>query len=107
MAKKKPETITFEYKMSPNFAVYAVCGELGGLNSPGEIIMTLYNEKAAITERKTYRINDDGPLFPNKKTKEKYSPKTLKRHFEKYFGKITVRLDNYFINSFFFIVRLD
>ena len=36
-----------------------------------------------------YHVNDDSPLFPNKGTKEKYKPKTLKRHFEKYFGKIT------------------
>ena len=36
-----------------------------------------------------YHVNDDSPLFPNKRTKEKYKPKTLKRHFEKYFGKIT------------------
>ncbi|MBW1742825.1 MAG: hypothetical protein JRJ47_05265 [Deltaproteobacteria bacterium] len=62
MAKKKPETITFEYKISPNFAVYAVCGAFGGLNSHGEIIMTLYNEKAAIPERQTYSINDDGSI---------------------------------------------
>ena len=36
-----------------------------------------------------YHVNDDSPLFPNKETKDKYNPKTLKRHFEKYFGKIT------------------
>ena len=62
MGKKKFDTITFEYKISPNFAVYAVCGAFGGLNSHGEIIMTLYNEKAAIPERQTYRINDDGSI---------------------------------------------
>jgi hypothetical protein len=62
MAEKKPETITFEYKISPNFAVYAVCGAFGGLNSHGEIIMTLYNERAAIPERQTYNIEDDGSI---------------------------------------------
>jgi hypothetical protein len=62
MGKKKFDTITFEYKISPNFVVYAVCGAFGGLNSHGEIIMTLYNEKAAIPERQTYRINDDGSI---------------------------------------------
>jgi hypothetical protein len=62
MADKKPDTITFEYKLSPNFAVYAVCGAFGGLNSHGEIIMTLYNERAAIPERQTYSIKDDGSI---------------------------------------------
>ncbi len=62
MGKKKFDTITFEYKISPNFVVYAVCGAFGGLNSHGEIIMTLYNEKTAIPERQTYRINDDGSI---------------------------------------------
>jgi hypothetical protein len=36
-----------------------------------------------------YYVNDDNPLFPNNKTKIDYVPKTLKRNFEKYFGKIT------------------
>jgi hypothetical protein len=62
MAEKKPETITFEYKISPNFAVYAVCGAFGGLNSYGEVIMTLYNERAAIPESQTYSIEDDGSI---------------------------------------------
>jgi hypothetical protein len=62
MAKKKPETITFEYKISPNFSVYAVCGAFGGLNSQGEVIMTLYNERAAIPESQTYGIKDDGSI---------------------------------------------
>lgn len=62
MAKKKQNTVTFEYKISPNFAVYAVCGAFGGLNSHGEIIMTLYNEKVAIPERQTYKIDDDGTI---------------------------------------------
>ena len=62
MEKKTPDTITFEYKISPNFAIYAVCGAFGGLNSHGEIIMTLYNEKVAIPERQTYKIKDDGSI---------------------------------------------
>jgi hypothetical protein len=62
MGKKTPETITFEYKISPNFAVYAASGAFGGLNSHGEIIMTLYSEKAAIPERQSYKIDDDGAI---------------------------------------------
>jgi hypothetical protein len=62
MENKKSETITFEYKVSPNFAVYAVCGAFGGLNSHGEVIMTLYNEKVAIPERQTYNVRDDGSI---------------------------------------------
>ncbi len=62
MGRKTPDTTTFEYKISPNFAVYAVCGAFGGLNSHGEVVMTLYNEKPAIPERQSYRINDDGSI---------------------------------------------
>jgi hypothetical protein len=62
MTEKRPEKITFEYKISPNFAVYAVCGAFGGLNSHGEVIMTLYNERAAIPESQTYGIRDDGSI---------------------------------------------
>ena len=36
-----------------------------------------------------YHVDEDSHLFPNKKTKEHYDDKTLKRHFKKHFGKMT------------------
>lgn len=36
-----------------------------------------------------YNINANSPLFPDTKTKEQYVPRTLTRHFEKYFGEIS------------------
>lgn len=62
MAGKKKSTVSFEYRLSPSFAVYAVSGAFGGLNSQGEIVMTLYNERAAIPERQTYSVGDDGSI---------------------------------------------
>ena len=32
-----------------------------------------------------YSIDDEAPLFPVSKTKKSYNPKTLQRHFKKYF----------------------
>ena len=62
MAGKKKNTVSFEYKLSPGFAVYAVSGAFGGLNSQGEIVMTLYNERAALPERQTYSVSNDGSI---------------------------------------------
>jgi len=62
MAGKKKNTVSFEYKLSPSFAVYAVSGAFGGLNSQGEIVMTLYNERAALPERQTYSVSNDGSI---------------------------------------------
>jgi hypothetical protein len=39
-------------------------------------------------ERVGYLIDDEAPLFPDPKTKHSYKPKTLQRHFKKYFINI-------------------
>ena len=62
MAGRQKGTISFDYKLSPNFAVYAVSGAFGGLNSHGEIVMTLYNERAAVPKRQTYNVSKDGSI---------------------------------------------
>jgi hypothetical protein len=62
MAAREKSTIEFEYKLSPGFAVYAVSGAFGGLNTHGEIVMTLYNERAAIPEKQTYNVSKDGSI---------------------------------------------
>ena len=62
MARRKKGTISFDYSLSPDFTVYAVSGAFGGLNSHGEIVMTLYNERAAIPERQTYNVAGDGSI---------------------------------------------
>ena len=56
------------------------------LNDESKIIIEDHIKKLS---KYGYHVNDDSPLFPNKGTKEKYKPKTLKRHFEIYFGKVT------------------
>jgi hypothetical protein len=39
-------------------------------------------------ERGGYSIDDEAPLFPDRKTKESYKTKTLQRHFKNYFKDI-------------------
>ena len=62
MAGRQKNTIRFDYKLSPNFAVYSISGAFEGLNSQGEIVMTLYNERPAVPERQTYSISKDGSI---------------------------------------------
>jgi hypothetical protein len=62
MAGREKSSITFEYRLSPNFTVYAVSGAFGGLNTQGEIVMTLYNERSAIPDRQTYNLSKDGSI---------------------------------------------
>ena len=40
-------------------------------------------------EREGYAIDDEAPLFPDPKTREKYNAKTLQRRFKNYFKDIT------------------
>lgn len=57
MADKKPKRITFEYKISPSYTVYAINGVYGGLNPHGEILMNIFNERSAIPRSVTHDIN--------------------------------------------------
>lgn len=58
-----PKKVTFEYKISPNFIVYAATGAIGGLNAQGQIIINFFNERAAIPKTQTYDVNEKGALI--------------------------------------------
>jgi hypothetical protein len=58
----KPDKISFEYKISPNFAVYAVSGVYGGLNAQGQVIINFLSERSAIPKTQTYSIQADNTL---------------------------------------------
>ncbi|MDO9530149.1 MAG: hypothetical protein Q7J27_13470 [Syntrophales bacterium] len=62
MTDKKQKTITFEYKISPNYVIYNTSGCYGGLNAFGEIIMNVYSERNAIPQSETYKIDNTGQL---------------------------------------------
>jgi len=57
-----PREITFEYKISPNFAVYSVTGVIGGLNAQGQVIMNFFNERSAIPKTQKHAISPTGKL---------------------------------------------
>lgn len=61
---KPSKKISFRYKISPNYAVYSVSGVHGGLNSQGNIIVNLFNERAPIPRRVTFELTDQGTLPP-------------------------------------------
>jgi hypothetical protein len=71
--KKKqilPE-VTFEYKISQNYVVYAITGVFGGLNAQGQVIMNLFNERHAIPKTQTHAILPDGTLSPTPISEDK------------------------------------
>ena len=66
----KPK-VTFKYKISPNFAMYAITGVHGGLNAQSNIIMNLFSERFAIPKEETYELLQDGSLGKNPVKTEK------------------------------------
>ncbi len=60
--KIKKQKVSFRYKISPNFATYAIDGVHGGLTPKGEIIMNVFHERHAIPQKIVYEINPDGSL---------------------------------------------
>jgi hypothetical protein len=62
MSEQKPNQITFEYKISPGFHVYAVSGGYGGISPQGEIVLNLYHERPSIPKTQTFDIMADGSL---------------------------------------------
>lgn len=62
MKNKGPKTISFEYKISPNYNMFAVSGIIGGLNARGEIVVNFFSERHAIPQKQTYELNPDGTL---------------------------------------------
>ena len=63
--------VTFKYKISPNYVLYAITGIHGGLNAQGNIIMNLFSERQAIPKEETYEISRDGSLAKHPIKKEK------------------------------------
>lgn len=71
-SSKKMNTITFEFKISKNYATYRVSGGHGGLTPQGEIMLNLYHERAAIPKTQTFELTSNGlgpePLSEDRKT---------------------------------------
>ncbi|MBW1956066.1 MAG: hypothetical protein JRI83_10155 [Deltaproteobacteria bacterium] len=59
---KKTKTINFEYKISPNFAIYSISGAYGGINAQGQINANFFFERPAIPKTITYSLEPDGQL---------------------------------------------
>lgn len=62
MSNNKKKTVEFEYKVSPNYAVYSVAGAYGGINAKGNIIVNFFSERNAIPKKQVYEINEKGGL---------------------------------------------
>ncbi len=50
--------VTFKYKISPNFAIYAITGAHGGLNAQGNVVVNLFSERSAIPKEETFELKD-------------------------------------------------
>jgi len=66
-----PQKMTFEYKISPNFIVYAATGAIGGLNPQAQLIINFFNDRAAIPRKQTFEINEQGALMMPPLSEEK------------------------------------
>ena len=62
MGAKRPKTISFEYKISPNFATYSITGAHGGVNAGGQVIANFFSERAAIPRKTTHELAPNGKL---------------------------------------------
>ena len=51
MGDTRPKTLSFEYKISPNFAIYYITGAHGGVNAGGHVIANFFSERAAIPKK--------------------------------------------------------
>lgn len=60
--KIEKQKVSFRFKISPNYAVYAIDGALGGLTPKGEITMNVFHERHAIPKKTVHEINPDGSL---------------------------------------------
>lgn len=60
--EEQPKQITFHYKISPEYKVYALHGVYGGVNAFGEIIMSCYTERGPIPRMEVFQINEKGAL---------------------------------------------
>jgi len=66
MQKKKPKRkikeVAFEYKVSPNYAVYSISGMTGGLNAYGDIVMNAFSERHPIPRKIVNALYNDGSM---------------------------------------------
>lgn len=62
MENKEEPTITFRYKISPNYSVYSITGAHGGLNAQGNIIANFFSERSAVPRKETFKIDKNGNL---------------------------------------------
>jgi hypothetical protein len=60
--KIEKQKVSFRYKISSNFAVYAIDGVHGGLTPKGDIMMNVFHERRAIPKKTVYELNPDGSL---------------------------------------------
>ena len=60
MADEAARTINFHFIKSADFRVIHVDGAHGGVTPHGYVQMTLYSERAAIPQRTTHGISDEG-----------------------------------------------
>jgi len=71
MAKKKPKTIKFEYKILPTYNSYAISGAYGGLTAAGEIVANFFHERSSIPRKQEYQIQNgqlqEPPIVEEKK----------------------------------------
>lgn len=59
---KMIDSITFEYKLSEDYKVYAVNGLFGGITPKGDLMINLFYEGNPIPEHSTYNVNPDGSI---------------------------------------------
>jgi hypothetical protein len=69
--ENEERTVTFEYKVSPNYSAYSISGAHGGLNAFGEIVMSVYSERGAIPRTQTFKIRSDGTIADHPDFEEK------------------------------------
>lgn len=70
MKKKDEKTVSFEYRISPNYILHAISGVFGGLNAQGDIIMNFFSERHPIPKKATYKVAEDGSLVDPPETEE-------------------------------------
>jgi hypothetical protein len=70
---EKENTISFEYKISPNYLVHAVSGVHGGLTPKGEIVMNVFFERHPIPKRIVHEIESNGTLGKEIERDQKHS----------------------------------
>ncbi len=67
------EKITFEYKISPHYALHSIMGAHGGPNAKREIVVNFYSERASIPKTETFKIDQDGKLIQPPEIEQKKS----------------------------------